>query len=184
MLVLEAAGSLEATEGLRTQLADLMVEAGAVQVETPSLAAEVTALWRWRDGVSGVVTSLRGGKVSEDVVVPVERLGDAVEATRQIGREHGLEAMSWGHAGDGNLHSTFLLDRTDAAQLERAHAAIDELFAAAVELGGTISGEHGVGLVKGGQLRRQWDPAAVGLHEALKRLFDPDDLLNPGKKLP
>ena len=108
---------------------------------------------------------------------------EAIEQTVEIGRRHDLEACSWGHAGDGNLHSTFMIDLDEPAELERAEHAAEDLFALAVELGGSISGEHGVGLVKNGQLARQWAPAAIAMHEAIKRAFDPKGLLNPGKKL-
>jgi FAD/FMN-containing dehydrogenase len=141
-------------------------------------------LWRWRSGVSLAVTAQRGGKLSEDVAVPVDRLAEAVEETVAIGARHGLEACSWGHAGDGNLHSTFLLEPGDGAQRERAEAAAADLFAMAIRLGGTVSGEHGVGLLKNGQLAAQWSPAAVGMHRAVKRALDPRGVFNPGKKLP
>ena len=77
------------------------------RVQAPAEPAEVADLWRWRDGVSVVVSAHRGGKVSEDIVVPLDRLGEAIEETLEIGRRHELETCSWGHAGDGNLHSTF-----------------------------------------------------------------------------
>jgi len=148
-----------------------------------ALAPDPAALWRWRDGVSIAVTARRGGKLSEDVAVPLDRLAEAIDETVAIGARHGLEACSWGHAGDGNLHSTFLLDPGDEAQLGRARAAAEDLFALAVGLGGTISGEHGLGVLKNGFLRSQWAPAAVAAHEAVKRALDPKGLLNPGKKL-
>jgi FAD/FMN-containing dehydrogenase len=147
-------------------------------------AVEPGPLWRWRAGVSHAVAARRGGKLSEDVAVPVDRLAEAVEETVAIGARHGLEACSWGHAGDGNLHSSFLLEPGDADELARAEAAARELFAMAVRLGGTISGEHGVGLLKNGELARQWSPAAVALHRAVKTALDPQGVLNPGKKLP
>lgn len=140
-------------------------------------------LWRWRDGVSIAVSAARGGKLSEDIAVPLDHLADAIVETVTIGARHGLDACSWGHAGDGNLHSTFLLDPGDAAQRLRAQAAAEELFAMAVRLGGTVSGEHGIGLLKAGQLSRQWAPAAVAAHRAIKSALDPHDLFNPGKKL-
>lgn len=141
-------------------------------------------LWRWRDGVSHAVSAQRGGKLSEDVAVPVDRLAEAVERTLEIGARHGLEACSWGHAGDGNLHSTFLLAPEDEDQRRRAGAAAQELMAMAIELGGTVSGEHGVGVLKNGFLSRQWAPAAVAAHRAVKAALDPRGVLNPGKKLP
>ncbi|MCU0313345.1 MAG: FAD-binding protein [Solirubrobacteraceae bacterium] len=150
----------------------------------PREPARPEDLWRWRDGVGLVAGAARGAKLSDDVAVPVERLAEAVDAVRAIGERHALEACSWGHAGDGNLHATFLLDPRDDLALRRAHAAAEEVLALAIELGGTISGEHGVGLLKNGRLRRQWDPAAVRAHDAVKAALDPQDLFNPGKKLP
>jgi FAD/FMN-containing dehydrogenase len=120
--------------------------------------------------------------VSEDVAVPLDRLREAIEATVAIGERHGLEACSWGHAGDGNLHSTFLVDPTDPEQLDRAAAASSELFALAVTLGGTVSGEHGLGWVRSHELARQWPERALELHRQVKQVFDPKNLLNPGKK--
>jgi len=159
------------------------MRAPALRVERLADPGAVAALWRWRDGVSIAVTARLGGKVSEDVVVPLDRLREAIEETVEIGARHGLEACSWGHAGDGNLHSTFMLARDDEDALERAEVAAEELFALAVRLGGSISGEHGIGWTKRGRLALQWAPRALELHAEVKRAFDPKGLLNPGKKL-
>jgi glycolate oxidase subunit GlcD len=181
LLIAEADGSEDEAHLLRDQLADVMGE-DASGVHTPASRADVAALWRWRDGVSLLVTARRGGKVSEDITVPVERLAEAIEETVAIGRRHGLEAVSWGHAGDGNLHSTMLVDPSDEDELERARAASADLLALATGLGGSVTGEHGLGFVRSGELERQWGPPALDLHERLKRTFDPKGLMNPGKK--
>jgi len=178
----EADGTRDEAVSLAGELRDALAD-GALGVHAPTAPDDVARLWRWRDGVSLAVTAQRGGKVSEDIVVPLDRLREALAETERIARLHGLESCSWGHAGDGNMHATFLVDRTSEAELERAAAAAQELFALAVGLGGSVSGEHGVGLVKRGQLSRQWEPRAVALHESIKRVFDPDNLLNPGKKV-
>lgn len=149
-----------------------------------AVAPSASEVWRWRDGVSIAVRAARGEKLSEDIAVPVERLAEAIEGTIAIGARHGLEGCSWGHAGDGNLHSSFLLDPGDAEMRARADAAALELFDLARALGGTASGEHGVGLLKAGQLSRQWSPAAVEAARAVKRALDPKGLFNPGKKEP
>jgi glycolate oxidase subunit GlcD len=162
---------------------DEAMAACASSTHRATAPSEVAELWRWREGVGLAADAALGGKVSEDVGVPVERLAAAIELTHEIARRHGLDACAWGHAGDGNLHSTFLFDREDARARARALAAAYELFAGVVALGGTISGEHGLGQVKNGHLRDQWPAAAVALHAGVKELFDPRGLLNPGKKL-
>jgi glycolate oxidase subunit GlcD len=178
---------LAEVDGARAELQRLQRElrgalaGAALAVEEFQASAE--ALWRWRDGVSIAVTAKRGGKVSEDIVVPLDRLAEAIEETVAIGHRHDLEACSWGHAGDGNLHSTFMVDARDRDRLGRAESAAEELFALAARLGGSVSGEHGLGFAKRGQLERQWMPRALDLHEEIKRAFDPKGLFNPGKKL-
>ncbi|MGH2902059.1 MAG: FAD-binding oxidoreductase [Solirubrobacteraceae bacterium] len=153
-------------------------EAGA-----ETAAGQVRALWRWRAGVPYAVQAPRGGKLSEDIVVPLDRLEEAIAATLEIGARHGLQACSWGHAGDGNLHATMLLDPADRAEVTRAESAATDLFELAAGLGGSISGEHGLGAVKSGRLGVQWAGRALELHEGVKRLFDPKGLLNPGTKM-
>jgi len=181
MILTEVDGSVEEVERLREAAVETLGEE-ALSVWAPTSAREVAALWRWRDGVSLAVQAERGGKVSEDIVVPFERLEEEIDETLAIGRRHGPAACSWGHAGDGNLHSTFLIDPGAEAERARAEAAAEELFELAARLGGSISGEHGLGLAKDGQLGRQWGPSALALHAAVKEAFDPAGLLNPGKK--
>lgn len=182
-VIAEADGSQEEAAAGRQALIEAMGE-GAVTLHAPEGRGEVDALWRWREGVGIAADSVLGGKVSEDVVVPVERLADAVEANAEIAARHGLAHCCWGHAGDGNLHATFMFDRTDESAVRRAGDAAAELFEAAIEMGGSVSGEHGLGSVKAGQLRHQWPQSAVNLHEGVKDLFDPKGLLNLGKKVP
>jgi FAD/FMN-containing dehydrogenase len=147
-------------------------------------AHDPRAVWRWRGGVSIGVRAARGEKLSEDIAVPLDRLAEAITRTLEIGERHGIEATSWGHAGDGNLHSSFLYDPDDDGQHRRADAAASDLFELARELGGSVSGEHGLGLLKRGQLLGQWSDAAVGAHETIKAALDPKGLFNPGKKQP
>jgi glycolate oxidase subunit GlcD len=182
LVIGEADGRQDEAEALRSELVEAMGD-GALGVHAPTARHEVAALWRWRGGVSMAVAAQRGGKLSEDIVVPVDQLEAALRAVQEIGARHDLPTCCWGHAGDGNLHATFMLDRSERAEVERAEAASHELFDLAVRLGGSVSGEHGIGLVKRGALERQWEPAALRLHEQVKRMFDPKGLLNPGKKL-
>jgi glycolate dehydrogenase FAD-linked subunit len=182
LVIVEADGSAGEAARLRDEAASVLGE-GALSVTSPSGPEEIAALWRWRDGVTFAVSAQMGAKLSEDLAVPLDRLEEAIEGTLEIGRRHGLPACSWGHAGDGNVHSTFLLAPEDPEQLERASRAADDLLTMALQLGGTVSGEHGLGLVRSGWLARQWGKRAVALHAQIKDVFDPKGLMNPGKKV-
>jgi len=174
--VAEADGSQDEAARLRDELLSVLGE-GALGTGTPSPAE----LWRWRDGLVFAVIAKRGGKLGEDIAVPLDRLAEAIDESVALGGRHGLEAVSWGHAGDGNLHTNFLLDPEDPEELARAERAGEELFELALRLGGTVSGEHGLGLLKRGHAG--WTPRVTALQQAIKDAFDPKGLLNPGKKL-
>src|SRR5207247_3454282 len=113
-------------------------------VHAPRDGEGLEALWRWRGGLAFAVRARQGAALSEDIVVPLDRLAEAVEETVAIGRRHDLISLSFGHAGDGNLHSTFLIS-PGSGDLARAQQACEELFAVALHLGGSVSGEHGIG---------------------------------------
>ncbi len=168
-------------EEARRQAAELrdVLETDALQVDDPRSAE----LWRWREGFNPSVTSLRGGKVGEDIVVPVSRLAEAVQRIRAVGEELAIPTCTWGHAGDGNIHANFVIDPADPRELDRANENTQRFFDLAVELGGRVTGEHGIGYLKRGQLARQWSEPEILLHERVKHAFDPTGVLNPGKKL-
>jgi glycolate oxidase subunit GlcD len=182
VLLAEADGSRAEAERVRADLVEAAGE-GAVGIHAPDDREGVDVFWRWRSGLAFAVLARRGGVVAEDIVVPLDRVEEAMDETLAIGRRHDLVGLSFGHAGDGNLHSAFLVAPEDPDELRRAALAVEELFDVAVRLGGSVSGEHGLGLLKRGQLARQWSPRALDLHAAIKALFDPKNLLNPGKKL-
>jgi glycolate oxidase subunit GlcD len=178
-LLAEVDGTRAEAEAQRAALAEVLGGA-AVAIEQPPDSA---GLWRWRDGFNGVVTAVRGAKVSEDIAFPVERLGEGLVRFAEIAERHGLRSCAWGHGGEGNVHATLLVDPGQEAELDAADAAAEELFALTISLGGSVAAEHGVGWLKGGLLEAQWDARAVELHEEIKRAFDPKGLFNPGKKL-
>ncbi len=182
LVVAEADGTRDAAESLARELEEVLGE-DAVLVEAFATPARQRALWRWRSGVSFGVAARHGGKMSEDIAVPFDRLGDAIALVDELARETGLETCSWGHAGDGNLHATFMIDAQDPEDVQRAARGTERLFERTLALGGTVSGEHGLGLVKRAQLGRQFGAVELTLQRELKRLFDPRNLLNPGKKV-
>jgi len=177
LVVAEADGSEAEAERVAGELSEALSEGALTLLRPPP-----EELWRWRDGVSFAVTGATGAKLSEDVAVPVERLLDIVTATVEVGERHGVQACSWGHAGDGNVHASFLVAPGEPEEAA-ARAAADELVLGAVALGGTIAAEHGVGSLKAHRLGAQLGPRLLELQSELKHLFDPKGLLNPGKKV-
>jgi glycolate oxidase subunit GlcD len=182
MVIAEADGSAEEAARMQGELIEVLGE-DALSVRAPADRAGIEALWRWRGGLTFAVLARRGLALSEDIVVPVDRRPPAREETAAVGRRHDLIGLSFGHAGDGNLHSTFLFSPESPEERARAWQACEELVDLAVRLGGSISGEHGLGYLKRGQLAKQWPARALDLHAAVKQVFDPKGLLNPGKKL-
>jgi glycolate oxidase subunit GlcD len=177
LVVAEADGSEDEAERVAGELSEALSQDALALLRPPP-----EELWRWRDGVSLAVTAATGAKLGEDVAVPVEELFEIVTATVEVGKRHGVKACSWGHAGDGNVHSSFLVAPGEPAEAA-AHAAADELVLHAVALGGTIAAEHGVGSLKAHRLGAQLGPRLFELQGELKHLFDPKGLLNPGKKV-
>jgi len=181
MLLVEADGTALEAQYLADQLLDVL-GSNAVFVRLIS-SNETAGVWRWLSGTSFAVYAQLGGKMSEDIAFPVDRLEEAIGMVQEVGDRHGLRSCSWGHAGDANLHATFMFDATSDAQVAVARTASQELFARTLALGGTVSGEHGLGLVKREQFDLQFSPQVAGIQRQIKGVFDPMNLLNPGKKL-
>jgi glycolate oxidase subunit GlcD len=181
MVITEADGSHAEARRVAAELQEALAE-DAVAVHAPLEPSEVTELWRWRGGAAFAILAQRGGAYSEDIAVPLDKLRDVARETIEIGERHNVVALSFGHAGDGNIHSTFLFSPDDPDEEQRADDACHELFGLALRLGGTISGEHGVGWLKRDQLQHQLGAAGYDLHNRIKQTFDPKNLLNPGKK--
>jgi glycolate oxidase len=155
---------------------------GAIEVLVAQGEAQRRDLWNTRRQVSVNLKALHPRKLSEDIVVPRSRIPEAVAAVQAIGRRYGLAVACYGHAGDGNLHANVLFDHI--AERPRVDAAVADMLRMALELGGTITGEHGVGLAKKEFLSLEQSPEVIALQRRLKTLFDPSGLLNPGKMFP
>ena len=141
-------------------------------------------LWAARKALSPALRTLAPGKINEDVVVPVSRIPALVDGVQALAREFALLIVCFGHVGNGNLHVNLLFDPADAAQVARAQAALARVFALTLSLGGTLSGEHGIGLAKRDFMPQALTPPTLALMRQLKSVFDPDGILNPGKLLP
>jgi len=143
--------------------------------------AEAQALWAARRAISPAAFSLRPHKLSEDVVVPRTKIPELVAFTQELGQKLGVLIFTFGHAGDGNIHVNIMLDRAKAEEVAQANRAKEQLFAKVLELGGTLSGEHGIGITKAAYLPMELSPVAMAVTRAIKNLFDPNGVLNPGK---
>ncbi len=155
---------------------------GCLDVVVAQDAAQRDRLWAARRMLSRATRKLAKHKLSEDIVVPRSRIADLLARMDDIGRETGVRHLSYGHAGDGNLHVNFLWD--DAAERPAVDRAILRLMQATVELGGTLTGEHGIGVTKAAYLPLEQSEALIALQQDVKRVFDPRGLLNPGKIFP
>ncbi|MEV4439393.1 FAD-linked oxidase C-terminal domain-containing protein [Streptomyces sp. NPDC049577] len=186
--LIAASDAPDAAEAVR-EMARLCREAGALAVTAASGEEETRQVLDARrlvlPALSAQAVTMPGDVTAfiEDVAVPRSRLAALVDRIERIAGEYGLYISTVGHAGDGNLHPTVVFDRSDPSAVRRAREAYDAIMAAGLELGGTITGEHGVGTLKRDWLARELSPRALRLHRDLKRLLDPEGLLNPGKVL-
>ncbi len=184
LLLVAVDGDAEGVAREITLVAKVLEQSGAREVHPAQTTEESEALWEARRNVSPAVARLGRNKVSEDITVPRSRVPEMVARLQEIGRVHDLPVVVFGHIGDGNLHPSLFCDRRDPAIMERVKRAAGEILDASVALGGTLSGEHGIGLFKRDHMIGALDGEALARMAAVKRVFDPNGVLNPGKKLP
>ena len=181
LLLMETDGHPVAVEEEAQRMAVLAREHGAREVRTAKDVAEAMSLATARRSAFSALARVRPTTILEDVTVPRSRLAEMVAFIAGTAERHALRVGTFGHMGDGNLHPTFLTDERYKAEMERVHRALDEIVEKTLELGGTITGEHGVGLAKKPWIARQLGEESLGLMREVKRALDPRDLLNPGK---
>ncbi len=170
----EAGENMSVVEGV-------LKEARAMGYRTAESDRERDDLWKMRRSISPSLARLAPNKMNEDVCVPRSSLPALVEAVGKLARKYSLLVPTFGHAGDGNLHVNVMLDRRNRDEVRRAEAMVTELFEVTMKLDGTISGEHGIGITKMEYLPDQLGPDGIRLQGDIKRAFDPQSLINPGK---
>lgn len=181
MLLLEVDGSPSAADAGLQELAAICEKGGAQQVQIAESEQEVLDLWRARRAISPALFRLGPDKINEDIVVPRSRIPEMVEWIDNLRKRTGLTMVTFGHAGDGNIHFNIMLDKGDKEALNKAEAAVEALFRHTVALGGTLSGEHGVGITKASYLDIELGGSELALMKRIKVAFDPHGILNPGK---
>jgi glycolate oxidase len=184
LLIVEVEGPADEVNAHGEAVRGVLTQAGARTLDHATSADEAARLWRLRKSVSAAVAKVQIGKVNEDVVVPRDRVAELVGHSRRIGLDNELGVVSFGHLGDGNIHTTFLIDPRVPGDRLKAAAAAEQLFETVLSMGGSLSGEHGVGTAKLAFVERQLGAAQVALLRRIKGAFDPAGILNPGKKIP
>ncbi|MGQ9830829.1 MAG: FAD-binding oxidoreductase [Thermochromatium sp.] len=184
LLMIEVDGPAACLQEAQRAVGEAARVTGLLELRLAETEDEVLALWQARKALSPALRHIAPKKINEDVVVPVSHLGELIEGLEGLARETGIRIVNFGHAGNGNIHVNLLIDPDDAEQLARATPCLDALFDLVLRLGGTLSGEHGVGLEKRAFIARELDPVALRLMQAIKAQFDPAGILNPGKLLP
>lgn len=157
---------------------------GAVEVRRAADEEGRERLWTLRRSISPALRKVNPVKINEDIVVPRSRLPDMMDFLSDLGSRKRLRIVNFGHAGDGNVHVNLMISGTDGEERRRADEAVSEIFRRTVELGGTISGEHGIGISKAPYLAMEVGPLGVSVMKRLKACFDPNGILNPGKIFP
>jgi glycolate oxidase len=181
ILLIEVDGMPPAVEAEAEVIARICGERGVRTFQTARDAKEADGLWRARRAISPAISQARPSKIGEDISVPRRAVPAMVREIQRISRDFNLPIVIFGHAGDGNLHPNILTDRRDPVEMERVEHAIEAIFQASVRLGGTLSGEHGIGTTKRPFLKMALSAETVALMRSLKRAVDPQGILNPGK---
>jgi glycolate oxidase len=184
LLLIEVDGMAE--EVVKREAAEVIrvVKENSGELRVAQSDAERDALWAARRAALPALASLNNTVVLEDATVPRSRITEMLLEVAEIGRKYKLTLGTFGHAGDGNLHPTILADKHNEEEMARVHLAVDEIFAAALKFGGTLSGEHGIGLAKMKYLGNEIGDAGLDLMRSLKKALDPTNMLNPGKLVP
>jgi len=184
LLMIEVDGPEHCIDEAAQAVASAARVPGLNEIHTAADAAEVSALWKTRKSLSPALRHIAPKKINEDVVVPVSCIGRVIDGLERLSWETGIRIVNFGHAGNGNIHVNLLVNPDNPDEMRRAADCLDAVFSLVIELGGTLSGEHGVGLEKRDFVHREIDPVTLRLMRDIKRQFDPKGILNPGKSLP
>jgi glycolate oxidase len=171
----------EETEYQMARILEVFRKNGATEIQEAASAEEAEKLWKLRKSVGSAAAKLRTNNVSEDVAIPISRLPELLAGISGIVAKQGLPFVIFGHAGDGNIHPRIMYNRSNAEERQKVLKVAEEIFRLSCSLGGTLTGEHGVGIAKAPFMALEHDRAALELMRSLKKLIDPQNILNPGK---
>jgi len=156
-------------------------KANGASVKVAHSIEEEETIWLARKSISPTLKRIADGKLNEDIVVPRSKIAEMIKKTQEIAKKYNVVIVNFGHAGDGNIHTNIMYNTSDKDEEKRAFKAMDEVFSECLKLGGSISGEHGIGITKQDFLERQVGQRTIELYRQIKRAFDPNNILNPHK---
>ncbi len=184
LLMIEVDGSADALPQAVAGIGAAAANEGLMELRVARNEDEVKDLWRTRKALSPALRTVAPKKINEDVVVPVSHIPDLIDGLNQLALKYNIAIINFGHAGNGNIHVNLLVNPDDAAQAQAAEHCLHEVFDLVIRLRGTLSGEHGVGLEKMPFITKELSPAVLGVMRGIKQVFDPANILNPGKLFP
>lgn len=184
LLMIEVDGPESAMDEMVAAVSRAAHNEGLLSFQAPSSTEEVQALWATRKALSPALRNVAPKKINEDVVVPVSKIPALIAGLDQLSQQHAINIVNFGHAGNGNIHVNLLVNPDDAEEMARADACLADVFSLVLAQGGSLSGEHGVGLVKRDFVAMEIEPITAQLMHQIKRVFDPHNILNPDKTLP
>lgn len=184
MLIIEVDGLMQTVDASVAAVLKAAKNPGCVDLLNASEPRRREELWQARKVLSQALRDFAPSKINEDVVVPISRLPTLLQELELLARKFSIPIFNFGHAGNGNIHVNLLYDESDSRQAASARHCLNEVFDLVLRLDGSLSGEHGVGMSKRDWVDRELGPEALGLMRQIKRQFDPDNILNPGKVLP
>jgi D-lactate dehydrogenase len=184
ILMIEADGNTHSLPQSVAAIESACQNAGLVSFEIANDQETVERLWKTRKALSPALRNIAPKKINEDVVVPVSRIPELIEGLQQIASEYQIQIVNFGHAGNGNIHVNMLLDTQNPVHAKNSDACLKAIFKLVLKLQGTLSGEHGIGLVKRDYIDMELDQHSLKLMRQIKQQFDPGNILNPGKTLP
>ncbi|MBS4214194.1 FAD-binding oxidoreductase [Neobacillus rhizophilus] len=184
LILIELDGHPSAVIDEAEQVSKVCKEVGARKVTIPKTKAETEEVWKARKLVSPAIVRIKPTKISEDATVPRSKIPEMCRRLQEIKKKYNVHLVVFGHAGDGNLHPNIIADKSDKEEMRRVELAVTEIFEAAVQLGGTLSGEHGIGTMKAPFMEMELGAEGLDMMKKIKQAWDPNNIMNPGKIFP
>ncbi|MFV1951127.1 MAG: FAD-binding oxidoreductase [Nitrospinota bacterium] len=184
LLLIEVDGDKVVADRDIDRVAAICHKGGASEIRIAGDEKDKEYLWTARRAISPALGRLNKIKINEDITVPRSKVPDIIRKVRDIGKRYNLTIANFGHAGDGNIHVNIMISKDDSDEMERAEKVVKEIFRATLELGGTLSGEHGVGITKRPFIGEEIEPAGIEVMRRIKGVLDPNNIMNPGKIIP